>query len=120
MTLSAIAQSDSFAAGLGDSQHTIGLAQGAATFERALSGARKAEGTDDRVREVAEQLVGQALFLPLLKQARENPFKSDLFHGGRGEEAFGSQMDQTLADRLAQRDSIGLVDAIARRFGGAV
>jgi len=91
-------------------------------FERMLDGLRQADPPDRDMHRLAEQLVGQALYLPLLKQARNNAFKSDLFHGGQGEEAFGSQLDMELADRLAKRNGQGLVDAIAAKFtrGGTV
>ena len=80
-----------------------------------------AQRTEDEAHDAARQLVGMSLILPLLKQARNDPFKSDLFHGGRGEEAFGGQWDQMIADRLAGRGAGGLVDALAARFavGGA-
>lgn len=105
-------------AGPSASHDALGLAQGAGAFEQVLGDARETRLDEKRARAAAEQLVGQALFMPLLKQARENPFKTELFHGGRGEEAFGAQMDQLLADRLASRDASGLVQAISRRFSG--
>jgi len=81
-----------------------------------------ARSDTDRVREAAEQLVGIALIKPLLEQARENPFKTELFHGGPGEEAFGAQLDQHLADRMAKRAGGSIVDAVMNRwnqnFGG--
>jgi hypothetical protein len=69
-------------------------------------------GEGDAQREAAEQLVGIALFLPLLKQARENPFKTELFHGGPGEERFAGQFDQQIADRLAQRWAGPIVESM--------
>jgi len=68
----------------------------------------------DQARESAEQLIGMALILPLLKQARQSPFKSERMHGGFGEDAFASQLDQTLADRIAKRMGGQLVDAVVR------
>lgn len=71
---------------------------------------------DDEQRDAAEQLVGIALFLPLLKQARENPFKTELFHGGPGEERFAAQFDQRIADRLAERWAGPIVDQMINRM----
>jgi Rod binding domain-containing protein len=79
--------------------------------------ARAAGSNDpDQMRKTAEQLVGMTFFLPLLKMARESPFKTELFHGGQGEEAFGAQLDEVLADRLGHRAGNGLVDAIVDKF----
>ncbi len=101
---------------IGQSQPRSDRAVAAHAFDRALDAARTQESQDARLREATEQLVGQALFLPLLKQARDTAFKSDLFHGGRGEEAFGAQLDMTLADRMARRDAQGLVDSIVQQI----
>ncbi len=54
--------------------------------------------------------VGQTFFGTLMKQMRDSPFKSDLFSGGRGEQAFGSMYDGQLAQHMAQ----GLGARIAR------
>lgn len=76
--------------------------------------ASPAADEEDGARDAAEQLIGMALVLPLLKQARESPFKSERMHGGFGEDAFASQLDQTLADRIAKRMGGQLVDAVVR------
>lgn len=68
------------------------------------------------LRDAADQLVATAFILPLLEQAREDPFKSDLFHGGRGEEVFGQQLDVIFADRITRSADFGLSDAIAQQF----
>jgi len=54
--------------------------------------------------------LAQTFFGTLLKQMRDSPFKSEIFSGGRGGEAFGALYDTQLAGRMAQR--IG--DRIAR------
>lgn len=71
------------------------------------------------LRQAAQQLVAQALFMPLLKQARESPFKVERFHGGQGEQAFGGQLDAALADRMATRADYPLIDAIVDRMSRA-
>ncbi len=71
----------------------------------------------DELREVAVQFVGMGLFLPILSAARNGPFRTDLFHGGFAEDAFGSRMDQRMADEMARGDVTGLVDAIVDRYG---
>ena len=92
---------------------TISGAQQGLTDDRFATMLEEVKTKDgDAQREAAEQLVGIALFLPLLKQARENPFKTDLFHGGPGEERFASQFDQQIADRLAQRWAGPIVESM--------
>src|SRR3954469_2157674 len=62
--------------------------------------------------------VAQTFFGTMLKQMRESPFKSDLFDGGRGGQAFGSMYDQHLAERMSRGAGTGLVNAIVHRLEG--
>lgn len=55
-------------------------------------------------------------FVPLLQEMRELPFGRQFGNGGRGEEVFGEQLDQQLADALARGDRSGLVDQVARQI----
>ncbi len=82
-------------------------------FARTLSGATRSA---DELREAAAQLVSAAFLRPLLAEARQDPFRSDLFHGGRGEEIFGEQFDGLLADRITEAADFPVTDAIVRRF----
>lgn len=70
----------------------------------------------DRLTAQAQKWVAQTFFGTLLKQMDESPFKSDLFSGGRGGEAFGSLYHQQLADRMARGAGHKLVGAIVRRI----
>jgi Rod binding domain-containing protein len=84
----------------------------------------------EQASQAAQQFVSTALIMPMLKQMRSSTFKSEYFHGGQGEDAFGPQLDQILADRIVQRMStpeqdsengpstrgLGLVDAVYRRI----
>jgi hypothetical protein len=70
----------------------------------------------DRLREAAAELVSVAMLLPMLKAARNDPFKSDLFHGGQGEEAFGAQLDQEMATRMGRSMKMPVIDAVYNRF----
>ncbi|HEV2293625.1 MAG TPA: rod-binding protein [Tepidisphaeraceae bacterium] len=70
-------------------------------------------------RKQAQTFVSQAFFGTLLKQMRNSPFKSELFSGGRGGEAFGSLYDQQLADRMATGVGTKLVDSIVRKLQAA-
>lgn len=82
-------------------------------FARTLSQATR---SDQDLRAAADQLVSTAFIRPLLAQARQDPFKSDLFHGGRGEEIFGEQLDGILADRITSAAGFSLTEAVVRHF----
>jgi Rod binding domain-containing protein len=74
-------------------------------------------GTDrEKVRAAAEQLVASTFILPLLAQMRDSPFKSELLHGGKGEDAFGAQLDTQFADRIVQSGNFKLVDQIEQQM----
>lgn len=64
----------------------------------------------------AQQWVGQTFFGVLLKQMRESPFRSDLFEGGRGGQAFGPLFDQKLIDHMSRGTNHNLVRAIVRKM----
>jgi Rod binding domain-containing protein len=65
-----------------------------------------------------ERWVSQTFFGTLLKQMRDSPFKSELFAGGRGGQAFSSMLDQQLADRMAGGAGGKLVRSIVRQIEG--
>lgn len=90
-----------------------------ASFAQALAGRIPAAVDQDKqVREAADQLVATTFILPLLEQIRSDPFKSELFHGGFAEDAFGQQLDTILADRIAQRTGGAIADAVYRSIRG--
>lgn len=62
------------------------------------------------------EVVGSMFYRPMLQMARENPFKTDLMHGGRGEDIFAAQLDSELARRAAVGSRSSLTDAIVRRL----
>ncbi len=69
-----------------------------------------------RLTKTARQMVGSTFFGTLLKQTRNSPFKSKLFSGGRGEQAFGALGDQYLAERLGTRSGKRLADSMVKRI----
>ena len=79
---------------------------------------RAAPARDKVLRKQIEDLVSMALLLPMLKQTRDDPFKSEMFHGGFGEQVFGAQMDMVMAERLGPRVAGPIVDATYRRLAG--
>lgn len=84
-----------------------------ATFGPALVSVATAE-TDDPAYAAAQSLVATTLVQPLLEQARQDPFRTELFHGGFGEDAFAQQLDTLLADRITGRAASPIVDAVYR------
>jgi len=75
---------------------------------------RRTVTREQEARIVAEQLVASTLVLPILSQARNDPFKSEMFHGGKGEDMFGSQLDTILAERITSSSRMPIVDAVYR------
>lgn len=70
----------------------------------------------DQLTDHARKWVSQTFFGTLLKQMGDSTFKSDLFSGGRGGEAFSSLYHQQLADRMARGAGDALVQSIVRRI----
>ncbi len=66
------------------------------------------------LRKTAEQLVATTFIMPMLAKMREDPFKSDLFHGGQTEEVFGQRLDTVLAERIVSKADFSIVDAVYR------
>ena len=64
----------------------------------------------------AQKLVGQTFFGTLLKQMHNSPFKSKMFDGGRGGEAFQTMMDQHLIDRMSHSAGKKLVKSIVKHI----
>ena len=76
-----------------------------------------------RVKDQHEQLVdktrmwvAQTFFGTMLKQMRDSPFKSELFSGGSGGQAFSSLHDQHLAEHMTRGAGRKLVNGIVRRI----
>ncbi|MDB5304642.1 MAG: hypothetical protein JWM97_2191 [Phycisphaerales bacterium] len=64
----------------------------------------------------SQKLVAQTFFGTLLKQMHEGPFKSKIFDGGRGGQAFASMLDQHLSEHMARGSGHKLVDSMVRRI----
>ena len=64
----------------------------------------------------AQKWVGQTFFGTILKQMHNSPFKSELWSGGRGGEAFSTLYDQHLAERMARGAGRGLANSIVKHI----
>jgi hypothetical protein len=85
-------------------------------FESLMRQMEGGAAKSDELREAAQELVGMTFILPLLKQARQDPFRTPMFHGGFAEDAFGAQLDEQVALGMSRRMDGPLVDAIYRKF----
>jgi len=59
---------------------------------------------DAKAKKVFNDFVGQTFYGQMLKAMRSTVDKPAYFHGGRAEEMFQSQLDQTIAEKLAEAD----------------
>ncbi len=84
---------------------------------------RVAQSKEEQVHEAAQALVASTLIKPLLAQARKDPFRTDLFHGGFAEDTFGAQLDSIVAEQITGATNLSIVEAIYDRIlntGGKV
>ena len=72
--------------------------------------------SDEKIEAQVRNWVGQTFFGTLLKQMHDSPFKSELFSGGRGEDAFAPMLDARLAQHMAKGAGNKLVNAIVKKF----
>ena len=91
-------------------------ALGAGDLSRASRLTQAAPTQHDRIVAQTEKWVAQTFFGTLLKQMENSPFKSDLFSGGRGGQAFSSLYHQQLTERMARSAGDQLVKTIVRRI----
>ena len=69
------------------------------------------------IREAYRNFVGKTFFGQLLKSMRQSVGKPAYFHGGRAEEVFRSQLDQSLADHMSEASAQVLADPMfAQQF----
>lgn len=104
-----------FAGALGGAISREGAKQplGAVDF---VPGAKVLEGKHEQLTHTAQKWVAQTFYGAMLKQMRNSPFKSELFNGGRGGEAYAAMFDQTLAERMARGQDNKLVRSIVRQI----
>ena len=76
------------------------------------------ENTDDLKRVAAD--FESLFFGMLLKQMRQSVKKSEVFHGGRGEEIFQSLLDQEIAKKSAHSQPLGIARILYERYADHV
>jgi Rod binding domain-containing protein len=91
---------------------------------RAVKSTIDSDGLDPKkaktLRKTAEQLVATTFIMPMLAKMRDDPFKSDLFHGGQTEDIFGQRLDTILAERIVSKTNFSIVDAVYRSVADRV
>ncbi|HUT93175.1 MAG TPA: rod-binding protein [Thermoguttaceae bacterium] len=74
------------------------------------------EGDSGKLREAFQSFVGQTLFGQLLSAMRKTVGKPAYFHGGRAEEIFQQQLDQVLAEKIAETSGDKLSEPMLELF----
>jgi Rod binding domain-containing protein len=78
--------------------------------------AKPAKDQHEQLVKQTQTWVAQTFFGTLLKQMRNSPFKSELFSGGQGGQAFGDLQDQHMAEHMTRGAGMKLVNGIVRRI----
>jgi|GEM_PF-2231825 len=66
-------------------------------------------------RQAFQDFVGQTFFGQMLKSLRSTQGKPAYFHGGRAEEIFRSQLDQTLAEKMTDASADQIAGPMFKR-----
>ncbi len=75
---------------------------GQTAFTQRAAAAQKASVANPKLREQVGDFVGTIFYGTLLSQLQDSKFKSEYFHGGRGEEIFKGQLYQEYARRIGR------------------
>jgi hypothetical protein len=87
------------------------------TFADHVVGSKDArKSPHDRLVAQTQKWVAQTFYGTILKQMHNSPFRSDVFEGGRGGQAFGGLMDQQLAEHMARSPADKLDNSNDRRI----
>src|SRR3954447_9110442 len=73
------------------------------------------KGSSDEVRDKFTQFVGEAFFGQMTKAMRSTVGKPAYFYGGRAEEVFQGQLDQTMAQHLTKASASKFADPMFER-----
>ena len=72
------------------------------TLQPAETEAPSLKGNQTEVRKAFDQFVGEAFYGQLLGAMRKTVDKPAYFYGGRAEEIFQGQLDQTMAEQMTE------------------
>src|ERR671928_1094345 len=97
-------------------QQAAGLPlKGALPKEPFASPSLQGTGKEGELREKFTQFVGEAFFGQMLKAMRSTVGKPAYFYGGRAEEVFQGQLDQTMAQHLTKASASKLAEPMFER-----
>ena len=88
----------------------------AAAVSRAAGSETAVQGDLGRLKRATGEIVGSLFYGTLLKTMRESVFKTQLGHGGRGEDVFAAQLHGMWAERMGEASKGGLTDILYRRL----
>lgn len=71
---------------------------------------------NEKLRDKFNDFVAGSFFKSMLESMRKTVGKSQLIHGGRAEEIFRSQLDNTLVERMADRSGGGFSEKLFEQF----
>jgi hypothetical protein len=74
-----------------------------------------ADNPNDELRRHFTQFVGETFYGQMIKSMRSTVGKPAYFHGGRGEEVFRAQLDQTLAEHMTVATADRFADPMFHR-----
>jgi Rod binding domain-containing protein len=77
--------------------------------------AKAANQPNDELRQAFTQFVGEAFYGQMIKAMRSTCGKPAYFHGGRGEEVFRAQLDQTMAEHMTEATADRFADPLFQR-----
>jgi Rod binding domain-containing protein len=83
--------------------------------EAAAIAGGQGKGSEQELREKFSQFVGETFFGQMLKSMRATVGKPAYFHGGRAEEAFQGQLDQTLSQHMTKASASRFADPMFER-----
>jgi peptidoglycan hydrolase FlgJ len=70
---------------------------------------------NDELRRHFTQFVGETFYGQMIKSMRSTVGKPAYFHGGRGEEVFRAQLDQTMAEHMTSATASRFADPMFQR-----
>ncbi|QDU32690.1 hypothetical protein KS4_07240 [Poriferisphaera corsica] len=77
---------------------------------------KKPSELEAKIRDASEQLVSSSFVLPILQQMQNDPFRSELFHGGQAEDIFSQQWNTKIADDMVKRANFPMVEAVYNKI----
>ena len=91
-------------------------AASALTYQPARFSAEKVAPDQAQVEKQVRNWVGESFYGTLLKQMRDDPFKTEMFDGGKGGEAYNQLFDQRLAQHMAGGVGSKIVRPIVKKL----